>query len=173
MPRTTTYTGRPCRSGHTERYLTDNTCAVCRRRREQTRRDAGQKKRYTPEQLQAYRQRPYVKAKLHAEGRAYRAAMTPAHKLEKKRRHRAKPNGKVAHNAGQIRYTLKRREAAAGRPRALICEACGGEGKRICFDHCHQTGRFRGWICWRCNVVLGHANDDPAILLKLVQYLAR
>lgn len=22
-------------------------------------------------------------------------------------------------------------------------------------DHCHDTGRFRGWLCWSCNEAIG------------------
>lgn len=60
----------------------------------------------------------------------------------------------------------------AGRPRPQACEVCGGR-EEIHFDHCHSTGRFRGWICQRCNVILGMARDDPALLRKLADYLDR
>jgi hypothetical protein len=41
------------------------------------------------------------------------------------------------------------------------------------FDHDHETGAFRGWICGKCNTALGLADDDPEILLKLIEYLKR
>src|SRR6188768_2686937 len=44
------------------------------------------------------------------------------------------------------------RVALAGRPRPTVCELCGDEGKTV-FDHCHQRGHFRGWLCDRCNRV--------------------
>ena len=66
--------------------------------------------------------------------------------------------------------TLKRQEMIAGRPRPSVCEICGRSG-RITFDHCHNTGAFRGWICFNCNVLLGHANDDPELLERLAAYL--
>lgn len=69
------------------------------------------------------------------------------------------------------------REARAGRPRPSNCEICNnpsrGRWKVLHFDHCHQRGIFRGWICNSCNVVLGYVNDDPDHLRKLVAYLER
>jgi hypothetical protein len=61
----------------------------------------------------------------------------------------------------------------AGRPRPTHCESCGGlPGKKgIVFDHCHNRGHFRGWICDRCNKILGLALDDADRLLSLVSYL--
>jgi len=63
-------------------------------------------------------------------------------------------------------------EAEAGRPRPESCEVCGGTGK-ISFDHCHQRGIFRGWLCNGCNSILGHAHDDPQRLRMLIAYLER
>lgn len=65
---------------------------------------------------------------------------------------------------------LKRLETQAGRIRPEYCEVCGKKG-RICFDHCHKTGNFRGWICEHCNVLLGFAGDDIKRLELLINYL--
>ena len=64
----------------------------------------------------------------------------------------------------------------AGRPRPALCEVCNRRPdpkKGLHFDHCHQRGHFRGWLCRSCNLTLGYVQDDPRILLKLVAYLAR
>jgi Recombination endonuclease VII len=58
----------------------------------------------------------------------------------------------------------------AGRPRPIKCELCDGDG-RIVFDHCHQHGHFRGWICDRCNKVLGLVKDQTPLLRKMAEYL--
>lgn len=48
---------------------------------------------------------------------------------------------------------------------------------KICFalatviDHCHKTQKVRGLLCTNCNLVLGHAEDNPAILQAAITYL--
>lgn len=64
----------------------------------------------------------------------------------------------------------------AGRPKSSTCEICGvaEDGTRatqIMFDHCHATGRFRGWICHRCNVALGYIKDNVQVARRIVAYL--
>lgn len=68
------------------------------------------------------------------------------------------------------RYLEEKMVKIAGRERPTICELCGDTG-RICFDHCHKTEKFRGWICLRCNMALGYARDNKEILLKMIDYL--
>ena len=67
-------------------------------------------------------------------------------------------------------YNKLKNEKRAGRPRPEQCELCGAMG-RICYDHNHQTGKFRGWICLRCNVALGMVKDNCELLLKMVNYI--
>lgn len=52
------------------------------------------------------------------------------------------------------------------------CEICGGD-KYIYYDHDHQTGKFRGWLCRSCNSMLGFAKDDVIILEKAIEYLSK
>ena len=40
-----------------------------------------------------------------------------------------------------------------------------------CADHDHTTNQFRGWLCHKCNVILGMVNDNPKILANLIKYL--
>ncbi len=61
------------------------------------------------------------------------------------------------------------------RPRPEQCETCGTFAKDLrkglFFDHDHKTGKFRGWICTRCNVALGMVNDSVDILISLTNYI--
>lgn len=65
---------------------------------------------------------------------------------------------------------IERREKIAGRKRPENCEICNLKGK-VMFDHDHKTGKFRGWICMKCNTVLGKVNDDKNLLQSLILYL--
>jgi len=65
---------------------------------------------------------------------------------------------------------LRKLEKLAGKKKPEQCEICGAFGK-ICYDHDHKTGKFRGWICYRCNVILGFAKDSPDLLNALIEYL--
>lgn len=38
-------------------------------------------------------------------------------------------------------------------------------------DHCHATNTPRGILCKRCNLLLGHAKDNPQILANAIDYL--
>lgn len=100
--------------------------------------------------------------------------------LEKVRKRNAEAQMKRRNNdpEAQRRRALKHRkkkrdeqDRIAGRDKAALCELCNEKHGRIVFDHCHNTGKFRGWICDRCNKVLGLVYDNPRLLKKLATYL--
>ena len=41
----------------------------------------------------------------------------------------------------------------------------------LVIDHDHETGKFRGWLCRRCNIALGKFNDDIPTLKNAIKYL--
>ena len=59
------------------------------------------------------------------------------------------------------------------------CSICGadlpvGVGDRSKhYDHEHGTTEYRGTLCRLCNLMLGHAGDDPDVLRKAAAYLER
>jgi hypothetical protein len=55
-----------------------------------------------------------------------------------------------------------------------VCKSCGGPPglKGFHIDHHHETNRFRGLTCSGCNVGIGALQDDPAVLLAAVRYVA-
>lgn len=57
-------------------------------------------------------------------------------------------------------------------PDILECEVCAGT-TRVAFDHSHNTGEFRGFLCYRCNLALGYVRDSEDTLLGLITYLQR
>ena len=88
-----------------------------------------------------------------------------------------RPDGKVykqndpkiqnAQNTTRLRRQLKLV------PRPAACEVCGRTDRKITLDHCHVTNKVRGWLCLHCNVIIGHAHDDPDLLEKLAAYLRK
>ena len=63
-----------------------------------------------------------------------------------------------------------------------LCDVCGRPDTthrkatwthKLTFDHDHATGKFRGLICSTCNVTIGNARDDPAVLRHLADYIER
>lgn len=51
------------------------------------------------------------------------------------------------------------------------CEICQLEVEKLCFDHDHKTGEFRGWLCQRCNKSIGKFEDNPELIKKAVEYI--
>jgi len=39
-------------------------------------------------------------------------------------------------------------------------------------DHCHTTGKVRGLLCSKCNMLLGNCNDDISILTSAINYIS-
>ncbi len=38
-------------------------------------------------------------------------------------------------------------------------------------DHCHDTNRVRGLLCFNCNAALGRFEDDPAVVGRALEYV--
>lgn len=39
------------------------------------------------------------------------------------------------------------------------------------FDHDHESGEFRGWICAKCNLALGNFNHDIDRMRNAIEYM--
>jgi hypothetical protein len=60
------------------------------------------------------------------------------------------------------------------------CAICGerdriqdqSKRKRLSIDHDHETGKVRGLLCQRCNVMIGMARDNPDILRRAALYVS-
>lgn len=60
------------------------------------------------------------------------------------------------------------------RPEPSTCENCSGPptGRgSLHLDHCHVTGKFRGWLCSLCNTAIGKLGDNREGLLRAIAYL--
>lgn len=60
-----------------------------------------------------------------------------------------------------------------------LWQACGGVcaccrikcDTTLCLDHCHVTGRIRGFICRACNIGIGHAKENPCRLFCMAAWV--
>ena len=67
----------------------------------------------------------------------------------------------------QYKISLEAYDAILARP----CAICGR--KAVVLDHDQETGVLREGLCQGCNLGLGHAKDDPAILRRMAEYLEK
>lgn len=52
-----------------------------------------------------------------------------------------------------------------------ICREIEIRDRRMCLDHDHKTGVVRGFLCSRCNLLLGNAADSIELLENACRYL--
>ena len=64
------------------------------------------------------------------------------------------------------KVSKQERQSMIGKP----CTCCGNPMDQPCWDHDPITGKFRGWLCHRCNLVLGKVEDDYDLLITLANY---
>lgn len=78
------------------------------------------------------------------------------------------------------RYGLTREQyEALLKKQNNVCAICLGEGDlrntgeiiRLHVDHCHDTGKVRGLLCFRCNSGIGKFKDNVASLERAINYL--
>ena len=68
-----------------------------------------------------------------------------------------------------IRYNLAKIHS---RPVDSKCMCCGRIDK-LHLDHCHNTEKFRGWVCKKCNVGIGHLGDQIEGIERALHYLKK
>jgi hypothetical protein len=52
-----------------------------------------------------------------------------------------------------------------------ICKAKETAGHNWHTDHCHETNKVRGILCYHCNLLLGMAKDNISVLEQAIDYL--
>ena len=73
---------------------------------------------------------------------------------------------RLALKSGMTVLEILSEEDNRGKP-CEICQLKPGTH----FDHNHETGSFRGWLCNECNSALGLFKDSPDIVLRALKYL--
>lgn len=112
---------------------------------------------YSPEQLDARRayMREYVKA--------WKARNPDKVAAQKQRR---LPQTRILKRENR----RAQRVLLASHPPTLACELCG-DLVVVNWDHCHDCGDFRGWLCGSCNKGLGAFRDNPVVLRAAADFL--
>jgi hypothetical protein len=72
--------------------------------------------------------------------------------------------------ADKYRYKTALRGRLPPYPRPEFCEICHRR-KRLCLDHDHVDGKFRGWLCASCNRGLGLLGDSEFRVETALRYL--
>lgn len=92
---------------------------------------------------------------------------TPEHKLRVKGNHLLNKYGITLEQYNDIFNKQDRRCAICG-----SSEPNGNTGWHTDHDHeLNKRGKIRGILCFRCNVILGMARDDPTLFVRAVRYL--
>ena len=99
---------------------------------------------------------------------------------------RARERARYAANPAQYRdQFMKRRYGISQADYEIMliaqegkCAVCStteyvGPGKRAHVDHDHKTGKVRGLVCVRCNVLLGMAQDQHERFIAAIRYLEK
>ncbi|MFI1202125.1 endonuclease VII domain-containing protein [Streptomyces sp. NPDC020883] len=60
-------------------------------------------------------------------------------------------------------------EALIAKQQGLCCICLAAPAEHV--DHCHQTGRVRGVLCFGCNAALGQFKDRPDVIRRAIAYL--
>lgn len=70
------------------------------------------------------------------------------------------------------RYGISVEEYKKAMSSSNCCEICG-KTEELCYDHCHDTMKFRGILCRGCNRSIGQLGDNAKGIQKVLAYLTK
>ena len=56
-------------------------------------------------------------------------------------------------------------------PKPSSCEFCGRTHDKLRLDHCHVSGKFRAWLCNKCNTGFAQLGDTADALQRAAKFL--
>lgn len=151
------------REAHKERLR-----AATRRHKERNLEKINEKARLTMSETRARdpeKHRAYQKA--YVAGNRERVAETRAQRRKKNpERVRSIESGMIFGPGQTIESMVEEQKGLCA-----ICEKPLPDGKARHVDHCHTTGYVRAVLCHKCNLGIGHLNDDLPLVRKAADYL--
>ena len=70
------------------------------------------------------------------------------------------------------RYGVSGEEYKACMATSDVCECCGKDTD-LCYDHCHDSMKFRGVLCGSCNKAIGSLGDTLGGVQRAINYLRK
>lgn len=176
--RQTYFTGKPCVRGHVaHRYISNRCCVECNLIRAV---------KWAGENSELKRQYDAEWSKTNPKKKATRQRWERANKRKRSdwQKSRRSENPELTVMKDRIKNARHTSRGVVGevKPRTEVCECCGkpewvkhktGTLKSLALDHCHTSGKFRGWLCVKCNTGIGKLGDNLDGLMKAVEYLRR
>lgn len=77
--------------------------------------------------------------------------------------------GRAGHLKRQYGITETERDALIASQGGVCCICLSAPAAHV--DHCHETGRVRGVLCFSCNAALGQLKDRPDAIRRAAAYL--
>jgi len=77
--------------------------------------------------------------------------------------------GPADHLRRKYGLTVAERDALIASQRGICCICLNAPAVHV--DHCHETGRVRGVLCFNCNSAIGKLGDDPDSTRRATAYL--
>lgn len=125
---------------------------------------------YDKEKARQYRKKYPERVK---EQKARYAKKHPERDRASKKRYQEK-NAAAIREAKYFRQygiTLEEYEALLAKQSGM-CAICSKRSKKhLAIDHDHKTGKVRGLLCGRCNLMLGSVADSITLLERAIRYL--
>ncbi len=81
---------------------------------------------------------------------------------------RAKRN-RVSYFQRKYGLTPAQLDALVAEQQGICCICLSAPAEHV--DHCHQTGRVRGVLCFSCNAALGQFKDRPDVMRRAATYV--
>lgn len=167
------FLNKVCPHGHNDRRTADNgTCVPCIRIRTAPHEKTEKRK----EQKRKYGKRYRASGKGKASAKKY--AQSEKGKA-KKRAYNATTKGKECNRNSELKKNFGitisefKELICLQHNKCAICNTEFEEGKNAHMDHCHESGKNRGILCFTCNAALGMFKDNPKTLQSAIRYLRR